>query len=111
MTDPYQRCQQYLDQLERCLQQEGLWCNEIPEPACFDSTMPFCVDTMSLPQWLQFVFMPKMQELIERRLPLPSKAGLHQYAEVYFQQQADDQPALIRLLAEIDAFIAKPTMH
>ncbi|QGX38784.1 YqcC family protein [Permianibacter aggregans] len=111
MTDPYLRCQQYLDRLERRLQSEGLWSNEIPEPASFDSTMPFCVDTMTLPEWLQFVFLPRMQELIERRLPLPSRAGLHQYAEVYFQQQPGSYPALIRLLAEIDAFIAEPTMH
>lgn len=83
----------------------------MPNASCFDSTMPFCVDTMSLPQWLQFVFLPRMQDIVDRQLPLPAAAGLHQYAEVCFQQQGNAYPALIALLAEIDRFITEPTVH
>ena len=32
----------------------------------------FCVDTLSLPQWLQFVFLPRLYLLLERN-PLPDR--------------------------------------
>ena len=49
-----------------------LWQAALPHPTVLASIEPFCVDTLTLPQWLQFVFVPRLTSLIEGGEPLPT---------------------------------------
>jgi len=47
--------------------------------------LPFCVDTLSFPQWLQFVFIPKMRALHDQNLAYPVGSGIASMAEEIFR--------------------------
>ncbi|WP_440053643.1 YqcC family protein [Pseudoalteromonas sp. T1lg65] len=74
-----------LAELESCLKAAGLWQRQEIDPLALTSTQPFCCDTMSFEQWLQFVFIPKMQLLIRQSEPLPKSMAIAPMAEMTLQ--------------------------
>lgn len=93
---------QLLSQLEQCLKQTNNWQNTAPSIEQLDSSQPFCIDTLTLPQWLQFIFIPKMRELIELGAPLPQKVEISPYAEEAVKQLAFDAKPLLAVIKTID---------
>ncbi len=89
-------------QLEAELRRMQLWEEQQPPAELLVSTEPFCVDTLSLPQWLQFVFLPRMTELIDGARPLPDQCGIAPMAEEYFRGGDYTAGELIKLLVDID---------
>ncbi|WP_439136009.1 YqcC family protein [Pseudomaricurvus sp.] len=84
-----------------------LWDTEPPSEEALSSTQPFCVDTLSLPQWLQFIFLPQMHTLIESEHPLPTKCGIAPIAEEYFRHHSENGDHLIALLNRIDEHLSR----
>ncbi|WP_237067363.1 YqcC family protein [Microbulbifer guangxiensis] len=101
MQSIYLEVADQLLQLEMELRREGLWQAEPPAPEALASTEPFCIDTLTLPQWLQFVFLPRMSQLIELEQPLPRQCGIAPIAEEFFRETGGGG-SLIALLTEID---------
>ncbi len=62
--------------IEAQLRQLGLWQRIPPSTEALASTEPFCVDTLTLPQWLQFVFIPTIYRMLEAGEPLPERCGI-----------------------------------
>ncbi|WP_299942938.1 YqcC family protein [uncultured Microbulbifer sp.] len=87
--------------LETELRRLGQWQVESPPAEALTSSEPFCVDTLTLPQWLQFVFLPRMQGLVEQAMPLPRQCGIAPIAEEFFQGNSDAE-ALVAILDSID---------
>ena len=79
-----EKIKRLLEQLENNLKISELWSTEEISEEKFSSKLPFCADTMSYPEWLQFVFIKKMQMLVEEDGDLPSASGLFPMAQVYF---------------------------
>lgn len=102
MQSIYLEVSDQLLQLEMELRRQDLWQAEPPAPEALASTEPFCVDTLTLPQWLQFIFLPRMSQLIELEQPLPRQCGIAPVAEEFFRNTGGAEP-LIKLLADIDA--------
>lgn len=102
MQSIYSDVADQLLQLEVELRRLDLWQAEPPPAEALASREPFCVDTLSLPQWLQFVFLPRMSELVERGQPLPRQCGIAPIAEEYFKDTGAAAP-LVKLLGDIDA--------
>ena len=50
--------------IEAQLRQRGLWERQSPPPEALASDQPFSVDTLTLPQWLQFIFLPTLYRLL-----------------------------------------------
>lgn len=73
-----------LANLEQQLQRHDLWATASPPPAALASRQPFCIDTLSFPQWLQFVFISRLQSLLQSGAALPAGSGVAAMAEVYF---------------------------
>ncbi|MCW8124947.1 YqcC family protein [Microbulbifer halophilus] len=88
-------------QLEAELRRMDLWRSEPPSPEALASTEPFCVDTLTLPEWLQFVFIPRMGQLVRTEQPLPQQCGIAPIAEEFFKETGG-AGALIELLEAID---------
>ncbi|AMX03108.1 YqcC family protein [Microbulbifer thermotolerans] len=86
--------------IEAEMRRLDLWAAQPPSAEALASTEPFCVDTLTLPQWLQFIFLPRMRQLIERELPLPRQCGIAPMAEEYFRGDAGGK--LVERLAELD---------
>ncbi|MFC3150197.1 YqcC family protein [Litoribrevibacter euphylliae] len=92
-----------LVELEGEMTHLGVWADRPPAPDAFLSQQPFAYDTMSLPEWMQFIFLPKMHELIESESPLPSRCGIAPMAEEFFKTSTVDISRLLMILNAIDA--------
>ncbi|MBD3897684.1 YqcC family protein [Halomonas sp. ML-15] len=84
--NPHQRLDQALRELEATLKAADLWRVEQPSSEALASQQPFCVDTMALPQWLRYVFVAKLDALVEDRAPLPANCSVAPAAEAYLRQ-------------------------
>jgi len=88
--------------LEYELRRLSLWSTSLPSPDAFASEIPFFLDTMTIPEWLQFVFLPKMHFLLEGGGELPQKCGVRAVAEEYFRGSDLDIESLLSVLGELD---------
>lgn len=95
-----------LDAIEAELHTLQEWRLTPPTAEALASTAPFCVDTMTLPEWLQFVFLPRMRWLLDNSQPLPGQCGIAPMAEEYFRPRSKDGRLLIRLLLQADQILA-----
>ncbi len=73
-----------LNLLEERLKQAGLWEVTQPTMIAFNSTTPFCMDTMSLAQWLRYVFLPRLRECIAAGKSLPNHCAITAQLEMVF---------------------------
>lgn len=97
----------YLIDIEADLRQLRLWQSEPPDSAALASIEPFCFDTLTLPQWLQFVFIPRMYQLLESDQNLPQNCAIAPMAEEYFSgSDLFVRPLLIHL-ASLDSYITQ----
>ncbi|ACE83834.1 YqcC family protein [Cellvibrio japonicus] len=93
--------------VEKELRELRLWeCDALPEAALL-SQQPFAIDTMSFPQWLQFIFLPRMYTLVEQQLPLPGNCGIAPMAEQYFAPLSLNTSPLIDHLQQIDRLLTR----
>lgn len=109
MTDSYKVVVQAADALlsiEREMRRLEIWESERPHEAAFQSTEPFCVDTMSFPQWLQFVFIERMKQIIEHEHALPVGSGIAPMAEEYFRGRPESGQQLIAELEAVDQLLS-----
>ena len=93
-------------QIEIELRQLGVWQTESLPPEAFQSTQPFCLDTMDFTQWLQFVFVDRMKVLIEGGHRLPEVSGIAPMAEEHFRGRPESGRALIRELEVMDRLLS-----
>lgn len=93
-------------QIEIELRTLDIWEATPPPEEAFQSSEPFCLDTMAFTQWLQFVFLEKMKVLVESGHPLPSVSGIAPMAEEYFRGRPQSGQRLIRALEEMDRLLS-----
>lgn len=92
--------------LEAQLRQLGQW-DSVPPPAeALASQQPFCVDTLTLPQWLQFIFLPTLYRMLEEGEPLPERCGIAPMAQEYFRDSGLACNELIACLVEVDELLS-----
>lgn len=107
MSSIYAEIIAQLVELEAELKQLELWSLESPSAEALASTQPFCIDTLSLPQWLQFVFLQRMYQLVDTRAPLPRQCGIAPMAEEYFKSVNISAEQIIERLQYIDVVLSK----
>jgi uncharacterized protein YqcC (DUF446 family) len=61
--------------IEAELRQLGLWDKLPPSQEALASDQPFSIDTLTLPQWLQFIFLPTIYQLLEMDKLLSGEDG------------------------------------
>ena len=93
-----------LQTLESELRGQGRWDDQPPSPVALRSTEPFAVDTLDFDQWLQWILLPKMYQLLLKQLPLPSTCAIQPMAEEVYRNDADGA-RITRILAEIDTLL------
>ncbi|MBL1378309.1 YqcC family protein [Zobellella iuensis] len=88
--------------IERELKVLSWWQSVPPSAKALASTEPFCLDTLTFPQWLQFVLLPRMQALIDSGAPLPSRISVYPMAIESCKLLAEDTRALEEAIARLD---------
>ncbi|MGO1246749.1 MAG: YqcC family protein [Oceanisphaera sp.] len=78
------------------------WQTEPPSAAALSSTQPFCVDTLTFAQWLQFVLLARLQAMLESGAALPRKISVYPMATESFKSVAADTKALEEAIAQLD---------
>lgn len=99
--------QNLLEQLQTELQRQQLWSNQPPDVAAMQSELPFCYDTLALEQWLQFVFLPRMQALLDAGQTLPQNVAILPVAQLAFGEHSTAGKALLPIIARIDATLSR----
>lgn len=92
--------------IERELRVQGWWSHEAPSAQALASTVPFAVDSMSFDQWLQWIFLPRMKEILEKGLALPKASGILVMAETVYVDRPEESRQLRKLLEEFDQLIS-----
>ena len=106
MHDIPHRIADVLMDVEATLRSSGRWEVLRPPEGALLSPEPFCIDTLSFEQWLQWIFLPRMKRILEFNQPLPAKSGIFVYAQQ--QLRKEDPPAgkLLTLIKRFDDLIS-----
>lgn len=103
----YKKLANLLLEIETELKQLHLWQTSRPSDKALASIEPFCIDTLSLPQWIQFIFLERMTSLVGQRGPLPAQCGIAPLAEEFFKSHAHNGLQLTHLLQRLDALLSE----
>ena len=61
---------------------------------------------MALEQWLQFIFLPRLQALLDAQLALPTKVSILPMAEHAFSAYGARLTPLLAVIARIDSTLS-----
>jgi len=95
--------------IEAQLRQLGQWDKIPPSTEALASSQPFCVDTLTLPQWLQFIFLPTLYEMLENEQALPERCGIAPMAEEFFRGSGLATNELVSALLRMDDLLSGVT--
>lgn len=91
-----------LEELTLVLKSLNLWQTQAPSSVALSSNSPFCCDTLSFEQWLQFVFITKISHMINLGQALPNKIALTPMAEESFKHLSAQAKPLLKVINKID---------
>lgn len=92
--------------IEAELRRLTLWEAQPPSAEALASPHPFAIDTLTLPQWLQFIFLPTMYRLLEDGAPLPTQCGIAPMAEEFFRGSRQPISGLLDALERVDELLS-----
>lgn len=91
-----------LTAIEAEMRRIGMWQAEPLAEEQYDFHQAFAMDTMAFPQWLQFIFIPRVKSSLEARGDFPSSSSVGVQAIREFDSYAE-AGELVSLLCEFDA--------
>jgi len=97
---------QHLFDIEQTMRTLAIWQPQPPTQEAFESVEPFCIDTMSAEQWLQWILLPRMHALLDKRAPLPARFSIAPYFE---EALPDAAPLLVQLRRLDDLLTSNPS--
>lgn len=93
--------------IEGELRKLGQWDRIPPTENALASDQPFCVDTLTLPQWLQFVFLPTLYQMMQDEQALPNRCGVAPMAQEYFRGSDLGTDTLVQALDKLDILLSR----
>ena len=93
--------------LEAALRQLDLWSDEPPSQEAMGSEQPFAMDSLEFEEWLQFIFLPTLYEVLGSGGALPERCAIAPMAEETVGKRALPTEALISTLRELDRLITE----
>ncbi|ABO24510.1 YqcC family protein [Shewanella loihica] len=91
--------------IEAELKRLQLWQDQPPSAEAMADPTPFACESMTFEQWLQFIFLPKMGEIIAVNGALPSQIALTPMAEHVWQGRAEMR-VLITIINQLDEHLS-----
>jgi uncharacterized protein YqcC (DUF446 family) len=89
-----------LQTLQQKMTDANHWSEAGISAKALDSQQPFCLDTMSFSQWLQFVFIPRIRAMINAEQALPNLAkgqGLEPMACEFYKSTEADRAIIVSI--------------
>lgn len=102
---PYVASKQYLLSLEQLLKTQKMWLSSPPLTLNTPSEAPFYCDIMPLEHWLQFIFIPKMHDIIDQQSNLPRSMAIAPMAHHVWHSNPNTHD-IIELLTRFDALLS-----
>jgi len=102
MKEHFENTADLLEELSKALQRLNLWQEQRPSILEVSSSAPFCCDTLTFEQWLQFVFIERISLMINQGQSLPTKIALTPMAEVSFKHLSGQAEFLLVIIRKID---------
>lgn len=96
-----------LKDLEIELRSQGRWESRSPAEEALQSTQPFAVDTLSFDQWLQWMLLPRLHELLLTQMPLPGSCAIAPMAEEVYGRGEPGGERLVLIIADIDLLMTE----
>ncbi len=93
---------QTLSAITKEMQLIGLWHDVSPSTEKLASKLPFCVDTLTFCEWLQWVMFPKLFVIIETKAQLPLKSNMAVMAQEALKREQADTEQLLKLIYQLD---------
>lgn len=93
-----------LQLIEALLRQHQHWQETAPHDDAFASDQPFCMDTLEPLEWLQWVLIPRMHQLLDSEMPLPKNFAIAPYYEMALDAAHPLREIILPPLAQLDAF-------
>ena len=91
-----------LAEIEQEMKRIGFWQDQPLRPEQYEFRQAFAMDTMAFSQWLQFIFIPRVREIIATGGQFPTKSQVGAQAVREFDTWPD-AGNLVSLLSEFDA--------
>lgn len=88
------------------LRKLGQWARIPPTDKALSSDQPFCIDTLTLPQWLQYIFLPALYKILQDKQDLPGRCGVAPMAQEYFRGSKLSAEALVETLVQLDKLLS-----
>ncbi|HEX7081082.1 MAG TPA: YqcC family protein [Gammaproteobacteria bacterium] len=95
-----------IDRLEATLRAADEWEDEAPPERLLASREPFCYDTLTFHQWLQWQMIPRMRHILDHHEALPKSSAILPYAEEFVEDQGRLGRELLRLIERFDELIS-----
>jgi len=89
-------------EIEREMRSVNLWSETMPPAEALMSQQPFCVDTLEFHQWVQWLLLPRLEQIVVEQLPLPETCSVAPMAEEAFRQVDAHTDQLVILLERLD---------
>ena len=94
-----------IERLEAALRDADRWDEEPPARHLLESGHPFCFDTLTFEQWVQWQMIPRMRRILDDHEELPEASAILPYAEECVQGRREDARELLHLIERFDALI------
>ncbi|MEZ4087446.1 MAG: YqcC family protein [Candidatus Gracilibacteria bacterium] len=101
--DKYEKVNLRIDEIVAEIQRLGRWNSGSLSPEKLENMGPFGMNTMPLEEWIQFVLVPRVQEIVEKKGEFP-QSSISTYAVKYFDGDLDGQ-RLLQLIVEFDQIV------
>jgi len=93
--------------LEAALRQLDLWSDAPPPLEALRSERPFAMDALEFEEWLQFIFLPTIYEVLALGNALPERCAIAPMAEETVGKKSLLTEPLISTLRELDRLITE----
>jgi len=93
-----------IDEIEAEMKTIGMWRDQPLPPEAYDFHQAFGMDTMPFAWWLQFIFIPRVNEIIESGGQFPRQSQVGGQAVREFDGD-DEANHLVSLLSSFDRYI------
>lgn len=97
----YAELQGLINELIVHMQSYDIWAVHAPSTNALQSDKPFCVDTLSFEQWLQFIMVPTFTQMIEQGIHLPRACDISPMAQEVWKGRYSKVQSTIRLIDEL----------
>lgn len=106
MADTRDALRSITESIEHELKRLEIWDEEAPSAEALQSQEPFCFDTLGFAQWMQWVFLPRVQEVVAHERDMPAQSDVHTYAEEVLKNTEYESDQLLFLIKTFDEIVA-----